>query len=54
MLANGSSDRHIAALLREVEHFWIPLSDGTRLAARLWLPDDAEQHPVPALLEYLP
>ncbi len=30
------------------------MPDGTRLAARLWLPDDAEQHPVPALLEYLP
>lgn len=30
------------------------LADGTRLAARLWLPVDAEQYPVPALLEYLP
>src|SRR5215813_14058252 len=30
------------------------MRDGTRLAARLWLPDDAEQSPVPALLEYLP
>src|SRR5215467_14497484 len=30
------------------------MRDGTRLAARLWLPDDAEQNPVPALLEYLP
>ena len=40
--------------VREVEHAWIPLSDGTRLAMRLWLPDDAERAPVPALLEYLP
>jgi uncharacterized protein len=40
--------------VREVENFWIPLADGTRLAARLWLPEDAEQNPVPALLEYLP
>ena len=32
----------------------IPLADGTRLAARVWLPSDAEQHPVPAVLEYLP
>jgi len=32
----------------------IPLQDGTRLAARLWLPVDAEHHPVPAILEYLP
>jgi uncharacterized protein len=38
----------------EIEHTWIPLSDGTRLAARIWLPEDAEDDPVPALLEYLP
>jgi hypothetical protein len=30
------------------------LSDGARLAARIWLPVDAETNPVPALLEYLP
>jgi hypothetical protein len=30
------------------------LTDGTTLAARIWLPDDAEQSPVPAILEYLP
>ena len=40
--------------VREIENLWIPLSDGTRLAARLWLPEDAERAPVPALLEYLP
>ena len=40
--------------VREFENIWIPLRDGTRLAARLWLPDDAECDPVPALLEYLP
>jgi len=33
---------------------WIPLSDGVRLSARIWLPEDAEDAPVPALLEYLP
>ena len=33
---------------------FIPLSDGTRLAARIWLPVDAEERPVPAILEYLP
>jgi putative CocE/NonD family hydrolase len=33
---------------------FIPLRDGTRLAARVWLPDDAEERPVPAVLEYLP
>ena len=36
------------------ETLWIPLKDGCRLAARIWLPDDAEQNPVPAILEYLP
>ena len=40
--------------VREIEHTWIPLSDGCRLAARIWLPDDAEGDPVPAVLEYLP
>ncbi|MEZ5812177.1 MAG: CocE/NonD family hydrolase [Rhizobiaceae bacterium] len=34
------------------EHLWIPLGDGRRLAARLWLPADG--HPAPAILEYLP
>ncbi|MDZ4731870.1 MAG: CocE/NonD family hydrolase [Xanthomonadales bacterium] len=33
---------------------WIPLSDGIRLAAKLWLPADASDSPVPALLEFLP
>ena len=40
--------------VRVVEHTLIPLKDGTMLAARIWLPDDAEQNPVPAILEYLP
>jgi putative CocE/NonD family hydrolase len=40
--------------VRELEHVWIPLSDGTRLAARIWLPEDAEAEPVPAILEYIP
>lgn len=40
--------------VRELENVWIPLADGTRLAARIWLPTDADAHPVPAILEYLP
>jgi putative CocE/NonD family hydrolase len=40
--------------VREIEHTTIPLKDGTRLAARIWLPEDAQADPVPALLEYLP
>jgi predicted acyl esterase len=40
--------------VRVIEHTLIPMTDGTTLAARIWLPDDAEQNPVPAILEYLP
>jgi predicted acyl esterase len=40
--------------VRIIEHALIPLKDGTTLAARIWLPEDAEQNPVPAILEYLP
>lgn len=36
------------------EGVWIPLSSGVRLAARLWMPANAEANPVPALLEFLP
>ena len=32
----------------------IEMPDGTRLSARIWLPDDAEVNPVPAILEHLP
>src|ERR1700758_5283441 len=38
----------------EIENLWILLSDGCRLAARVWLPVGAETNPVPAILEYLP
>jgi uncharacterized protein len=37
---------------RTIENTWIRLKDGTRLAARLWLPAAAER--VPVVLEYLP
>ncbi len=40
--------------VREIENLFITLSDGCRLAARIWLPADAERNPVPAILEYLP
>ncbi len=32
----------------------IHLPDGTRLSARVWMPEDAPRHPVPAILEFLP
>jgi uncharacterized protein len=37
-----------------IENLFIPLDDGVRLAARLWLPDGAGEKPVPAILEYIP
>lgn len=40
--------------VREIEHLWIPMPDGARLAARLWLPENPDSLPVPAILEYLP
>lgn len=38
----------------EWENVWIRLSDGARLAARIWLPEDAAAQPVPVILEYIP
>jgi hypothetical protein len=40
--------------VRHVENAWIPMSDGTRLAARMWIPEGADDTPVPAILEYIP
>jgi len=40
--------------VRLVRDAFIDLSDGVRLAAQIWLPEDAESDPVPAILEYLP
>ena len=40
--------------VRRIENVWIPMPDGARLAARMWLPRDAEERPVPALIEYIP
>ena len=37
-----------------IRHAVIPLSDGVKLSAQIWLPEDAEKDPVPAILEYLP
>ena len=37
-----------------IENEWIPLKDGTALAARLWLPEGARETRVPVVMEYLP
>ena len=39
---------------RHVENAWIPLRDGRRLAARMWIPEGTDDAPVPAILEYIP
>ena len=40
--------------VQEIQNLRIPLSDGVELTARLWMPEDAEQDPVPAIVEYIP
>jgi putative CocE/NonD family hydrolase len=43
----------LRALTEEPDHP-IVMSDGTRLSARLWRPTDADDDPVPLILEFLP
>ena len=40
--------------VRRLDYVWIPMRDGARLAARVWLPTDAESRPVPGILEAVP
>ena len=40
--------------VREIENVFIPMRDGKRLAARIWLPEKAETSPLPAIMEYIP
>src|SRR5262249_49984590 len=47
---DGSGARSI----RLIENTYIHMSDGVRVAAKIWLPEDAERHPVPAILEMIP
>src|SRR5438093_2235342 len=46
--------RELPRRIHEIENLTIPMSDGVRLAARVWLPEDAESDPVPAILEMIP
>ena len=41
-------------LVENIEIVWIPMRDGRKLAARLLLPKDKAERPVPAILEYIP
>ncbi|HKK29968.1 MAG TPA: CocE/NonD family hydrolase, partial [Alphaproteobacteria bacterium] len=38
----------------EEANVFIPLVDGTQLAARIWRPEESARRPVPAILEYIP
>jgi len=40
--------------IRVVENIFIPLKSGDQVAAKLWIPEDAETNPVPAVMEYIP
>ncbi|MBY0264824.1 MAG: CocE/NonD family hydrolase [Burkholderiales bacterium] len=38
----------------ETDDCWIPMPDGVKLAAKLWLPESAASKPVPTIIEVLP
>lgn len=38
----------------EKENVWIQMKDGTKLSARIWMPESAPEEPVPAIMEYIP
>lgn len=43
-----------AHAIHEIKHIDVPMPDGARLGARIWMPESAEDAPVPAILEYIP
>ncbi len=45
---NKTSKTHI------IENQWITMSDGCRIAAKIWLPESSRKKPVPAIMEYIP
>ncbi len=53
-MAAKETIRDYSDKIRIVELAWIPMKDGRRLAARLFLPNDSDRNPVPAILEYIP
>lgn len=40
--------------VQTIENEWIDLKDGTRLSARIWLPESATVTPAPVVWEYIP
>ncbi|MEL7256960.1 MAG: CocE/NonD family hydrolase [Pseudomonadota bacterium] len=49
-----NEQRSSASSIRSIEHIWIPMPDGTRLAARMWMPAQIPSGGVPAIFEYIP
>jgi putative CocE/NonD family hydrolase len=47
-------DENNIRTLRTLDPVFITMPDGTRLAATIWLPEDADDKPVPAILEFIP
>lgn len=45
---------NVEMMVDQIEHVWIPMPDGCRLAARLWIPKAALDAPAPAVFEYIP
>ncbi len=53
--SSGIRVRHdLPHQIEEIENVFISMSDGCRIAARIWLPAAARRDPVPAILEYIP
>ena len=40
--------------VKVIENVFVTMQDGTRLACKIWVPRNAEENPVPAVLEYIP
>ena len=40
--------------VKTIENCWIPMPDGKKLAAIIWMPVNASDKPVPGILEYIP
>lgn len=47
-------DETVPDRIEEIENVFITMKDGTRIAARIWLPTGAHARPVPAILEFIP
>src|SRR5215471_12483013 len=44
-VASAGRPARVPASVCTIEHAWIPMPDGTKLAARIWLPEDAGAAP---------